>query len=178
MGGRRLVDFLIVDDDDSFREQLGKALSRRGFVCAEASSFETALAACEEAAPRRAIIDLRMPGKSGLDLVAALKAREPETEIVVLTAYGSIVSTQDAIKKGATAYLTKPCGVAEILSAFEGPEAGASVAVDFPSIAQVEWDYIQRVLRDCGGNVTRTAQVLGLDRRSLQRRLANPPDLK
>lgn len=175
---RRSVDFLIVDDDGPFREQVIRALTRRGYSCAEASNFHSALEVCDGVCPSRAVVDLRMPGRSGLELISALRELCGGIKIVVLTAYGSIVSTQEAIKKGAMSYLTKPCDVSEILNSFEDSQTASPAALDFPSIAQVEWDYIQRVLKDCGGNVTRTAKVLGLDRRSLQRRLANPPNLK
>ncbi|BBO34180.1 response regulator transcription factor [Lacipirellula parvula] len=178
MEHRKQFDLLIVDDDDPFRELMIKAFTRRGLSAIGANCVTHAIALCDDIIPSKAILDLRMPGPSGLVLVEFLKNKFPEIQIVILTAFGSIVSTEAAIKQGASAYLIKPCNISDVLAAFEPSSQQSDVPVDFPSIAQVEWDYIQRVLRDCGGNVTRTAQVLNLDRRSLQRRLANPPNLK
>jgi two-component system response regulator RegA len=77
------------------------------------------------------------------------------------------------IKLGAASYLTKPADADQIVAAFDGtpPIEGA----DVPSLARVEWEHIQRVLADCGGNISQTARALGVHRRSLQRKLAKKP---
>jgi len=119
-----------------------------------------------------------LTGESGIQVIPKLLSSNPALKIVVLTGYGSIATTQAAIKAGAFAYLTKPCDVDRIVQAFDEPslDVGESSAAT-PSLAQVEWDHIQRILADCQGNVTHTAKVLGMDRRSLQRRLAKSPRL-
>ncbi len=128
----------------------------------------------EECAPKRAIVDLRMPGGSGLDLLAEMLTRLPELEVVMLTGYGSIATAVEAVKRGAVNYLAKPADVDMILAAFE--EAGdREVDYEPPSLARTEWEHIQRVLEDCDGNVSQAARKLGLHRRTLQRKLQKYP---
>lgn len=174
---------LLVDDDEKFRSRLGKAISERGYAVLEANSKETAIKELQ-GHPRPtdyAVVDLKMPGGSGLDVIVALKKHRPEMTIVVLTGYGSIATTKDAMKLGATDYLTKPADADEILAALRGEEKVRSHGgkpASVPSLARVEWEHIQRVLEDCENNVSKAARVLGIHRRSLQRKLAkNPPPI-
>ncbi len=166
---------LLVDDEEVFRKRLAAALARRGFTVCEADNFEAAVRALLEHDPELALVDLRMPGRSGLELVAEAKRLRPAIRIVVLTGYGSIATASQAIKLGAMEYLPKPADVDEILRAFSpdrdlGLPAGQE---DFapPSLARVEWEHIQRVLADCGGNISEAARKLNIHRRSLQRKL-------
>jgi two-component system response regulator RegA len=116
---------------------------------------------------------------SGLDVVRELKAIDAMTNIVVLTGYGSIATALEAVRLGATHYLTKPADVDDILAAFDranGPPADLSVVEhNVPSLARAEWEHINRVLTDCGGNISQAARLLGLHRRSLQRKLSKYP---
>lgn len=171
---------LIVDDDERFRTQLGRAFERRGWRVWLASGPPEAVALAVEHAPEHALVDLRMPTGSGLELVRQLLAVDEETNVVVLTGYGSIASALEAVRRGATHYLSKPADVDTILAAFarkglapdeDPPEPDAEA----PSLARVEWEHIQRVLTDCGGNITQAAKRLGIHRRSLQRKLAKYP---
>jgi two-component system response regulator RegA len=122
-----------------------------------------------------ALIDLRMPGRSGIELVAEAKRLQPGVKIVVLTGYGSIATASQAIKLGALQYLSKPADVDEIMLAFS-KEDDHSLAVEQhegtpPSLARVEWEHIHRVLADCHGNISEAARKLNIHRRSLQRKL-------
>jgi two-component system response regulator RegA len=167
---------LVVDDDEAFRTRLARALADRGLEPRTAGTVDEALAASTDDPAELAVVDLKMPGRSGLDLVRALKELEPATRVVVLTGYGSIANAVEAMKLGAHHYLTKPADADEILAALgvaDGPGADASDST--PSLARVEWEHIQRVLADCGGNVSEAARRLGLHRRSLQRKLAKLP---
>jgi two-component system response regulator RegA len=91
--------------------------------------------------------------------------------VVVLTGFGSIATALEAVRKGALNYLTKPASVEQILAAFNSEGERADITQEMPSLAQVEAEYVQRVLDQCGGNVSRSAKVLGVNRRSLQRRM-------
>jgi two-component system response regulator RegA len=167
---------LVVDDDDVFRTRLGKAFQDRGFEVRTAPSAEHAIRLARQDSPEFAVVDLRMPGASGLDVVRELHAIDPATAIVMLTGYGSIATAVEAVRAGALHYLSKPVDIDQILAAFEGktaPDAGGEVCV--PSLARVEWEHIQRVLSDCDGNISRAARLLGLHRRSLQRKLSKDP---
>lgn len=173
---------LVVDDDERFRTRLARAFRERGFLVREAADGAAAIALARAESPELAVVDLRMPGGSGLEVVRELHAIDPTTRIVVLTGYGSIATAIEAIRLGATHYLTKPADADEILAAFERPAGGQSTGgtpVFQPmSLDRVEWEHISRVLVECGGNISEAARVLGLHRRSLQRKLAKYPSLR
>jgi len=168
---------LIVDDDEVLRERLAKALRARGYEVRTAKDAAAALELARQESPELALVDLRMPGASGLELIGELKALDPATKIVVLTGYGSIATAVEAIKLGATHYVPKPADVDEILAGFaQGqPSATPSEALSAPSLARAEWEHINRVLSDCGGNISEAARRLGVHRRSLQRKLQKYP---
>lgn len=169
---------LLVDDEAVFRERLARAFRGRGFEVGTAGSYEEALALATRESPEVAVVDLRMPGRGGLELVRALHALDCSTRIIVLTGYGSIATAVEAVKLGAFNYLPKPADVDDLLLAFtRGPGKAAQVTEDFqpPSLARAEWEHIQRVLTDCGGNISEAARRLGLHRRSLQRKLQKYP---
>lgn len=168
---------LVVDDDEVLRERLLTALNGRGFCARGAADGEEAIALAEEESPEAALVDLKMPGQSGLQVVRRLHELDPTTRIVILTGYGSIATALDALRSGAVQYLTKPATLDEILSAFDhdGRPAESPPILEVPSLDRVEWEHIDRVLNQCGGNITQAAQLLGLHRRSLQRKLAKRP---
>ncbi len=177
---------LVVDDDPIFRMRLMKAMSARGFASFGAANGDEALGVARTERPPAAVVDLKMPGMSGLDLVRRLNTIVPGIQVVVLTGYGSIATAVEAVRHGAVNYLTKPADAEQILAAFdregEGAAADASAAAggtdNPPSLARVEWEHIQRVLHDCEGNISLAARRLGLHRRSLQRKLSKlPPDI-
>lgn len=170
---------LIVDDDDVFRRRLVRAFEDRGFEASGAASFDEAVRQAAEESPELAVVDLKMPGKDGLELVRELKRIDPTTTVLVLTGYGSIPSALEAVRLGAVHYLTKPADAEDILAGFARadlpPDRPPEVPTSVPSLARVEWEHIQRVLADCGGNVSKAARLLGMHRRSLQRKLAKYP---
>ncbi len=181
-----LPSMLLVDDDDVFRKRLARAMTGRGYAVREAGTVEGATRAARDDSPELALVDMRLPssapqGASGLDVVRALKEIDPTTNVVVLTGYGSIATALEAVRLGATHYLTKPVDVDEILAAFARRDAPNTPFVDdradehVPSLARVEWEHIQRVLTDCQGNVSKAARLLGVHRRSLQRKLGKMP---
>jgi two-component system response regulator RegA len=174
---------LLVDDDERLRSRMARAFEQRGYEAQQADGYDGAVAVTELESTEYAVVDLRMPGKSGLELVRELHRIDPATKIVVLTGYGSIATALEAVRLGATHYLTKPADVDGVIEAFgrsdaaTGPEAAAtgSEAPETPSLARVEWEHIQRVLTDCGGNITKASERLGIHRRSLQRKLSKFP---
>lgn len=170
---------LVVDDDDVFRERLARALRARGYEVSTAGDYTSAMALANIESPELAVVDLRMPGRSGLELVRDLLAIDPTTRVVVLTGYGSIATAIDAIRLGAVHYLSKPADADEILSAFVRNDAPPlePPPSDFmaPSLARAEWEHINRILSDCGGNISEAARRLGMHRRSLQRKLSKFP---
>ena len=163
---------LLVDDDATYRERLAKAITARGYEVRTAADAESAVALAEADSPEFAVLDLRMPGESGLELLRRLMAIDPTTRVLMLTGYGSIATAMEAVRLGAVNYLTKPADVDDILTAFK-PDTDSSESspdLETPSLARVEWEHIQRVLNDCEGNLSEAARRLGMHRRSLQRK--------
>ena len=181
---------LVVDDDEMFRARLVRAMTNRGFECISAANADEAERQARQHKPDWATVDLRMPGRGGLDLVRSLSSLDPAMQIVVLTGYGTIATAVEAVRLGAADYLTKPVDADQILAAFETAEAKdadrplpdlpriTAAEAQTPSLARVEWDYIHRVLSDCGGNISQAARKLGIHRRSLQRKLQKLPPLE
>lgn len=176
------ASILIVDDDETLRQRLAVALAARGLEPRTAGSYDEALALAQLEAPELAVVDLRMPGRSGLELLRALKGLDAETKIVVLTAYGSIATTIDAMKLGAVYYLQKPADADDILGAFGRVEpiqpSDNTQEFSAPSLERVRWEHINRVLLDCEGNVSEAARRLHMHRRTLQRILQKYPPRK
>lgn len=168
---------LLVDDDVVFCQVLSQALTRRGFIVSLAHQVDEALRLAEQDPPEYAVIDLKMPGPSGLVLVEKLTALDSHTRIVVLTGYASIATAVEAIKLGATHYLAKPADADEIVRAFACENGDATTAVtEAPlSVERLEWEHIQRVLLECQGNISATARQLDMHRRTLQRKLQKRP---
>jgi two-component system, response regulator RegA len=167
---------LLVDDDVTLRERLARALRERGFDVRTAGSADEAMEQVRADSPELAVLDLRMPGRSGLDLLREMREHDPATRVLVLTGYGAISTAVEATKLGAVGYLPKPVDADELLAAFA--RNGGTVAPDHfetPSLARAEWEHIQRVLVDCGGNISEAARRLGIHRRSLQRKLQKYP---
>lgn len=177
--GHAAPSILLVDDDETLRERLARALRERGYDVRTAGNADQAMQKVREDSPELAVLDLKMPGRSGIDLLKEIRAHDPATEVLILTGYGSIATAVEATKLGAVGYVPKPVDADEILSAFsrmrgERPLAGAA-PVETPSLARAEWEHIQRVLSDCGGNISEAARRLGIHRRSLQRKLQKYP---
>jgi two-component system response regulator RegA len=176
---------LIVDDDEAYRSRLARAFVDRGYDVRIAHDHDSGLAFATTESPEFAVVDLKMPGKSGLELVKALRDIDPATKIVVLTGYGSIATAIDAVRLGATHYLSKPADADDIVAAFARAEAPPLEPLDppdrdyrAPSLARAEWEHINRVLSDAGGNISEAARRLGIHRRSLQRKLQKYPPSK
>lgn len=170
---------LIVDDDEVFRTRLGRAFERREYDVRLAEDAETAVASALADSPEFAVLDLRMPGRSGLELLRDLMRLDATTRIVMLTGYGSIATAIEAIRLGATNYVSKPADAADIIAAFDKGENAPLEATDVeykaPTLARAEWEHINRVLADTGNNISEAARRLGIHRRSLQRKLQKYP---
>lgn len=164
---------LLVDDNTTFRRTLGNALSRRGFRVDQAGDVAAALSLAQANAPEFAVIDLNLGESQGLCLIPELCGLVGGVRIVVLTGYASIATAVEAIRLGATHYLAKPAEVEEIIAAFDrvGGDSGTPLPSTPMSLAQLEWEHLQRTLLDHEGNVSAAARALGLHRRSLQRKL-------
>ena len=173
---------LIVDDDDPFRERLAAAFRRRAYDVRAVADGNAAVQSARADSPELAVVDLRLAGEWGLHVVRALLDVDANTSIIVLTAYGSIATAMEAVRLGAKDFLQKPATVDEIETAFRRGTAAPTDAVppptEVPSLARAEWEHINRVLTECDGNISHAARLLGLHRRSLQRKLAKYPSAR
>lgn len=112
--GSRPVDLLVVDDDDEYRATVVRRFARRGYRIQEAADGESALQWTKRRQFDVALIDMMMPGMTGIDLIERLKAEAAECETVLLTGQGTIEAAVRAMKLGAFDFLTKPCPLAEL----------------------------------------------------------------
>ena len=166
---------LVVDDDQIFRERLGRALAARGFAVVTAGNHGNALARARQTPPAYAVVDLKMPGPDGLEVVRDLAMLFNKIRIVVLTGHGSISSAVEAMRLGAWDYLNKPADADDVVAALVGRGRASPAERRMPKLEQVEWEHIKRVLSQCDGNVSESARQLGITRRTLQLKLKRPP---
>jgi two-component system response regulator RegA len=165
---------LIVDDDEPFRLAMRTAFSRRGYDVSLAGNADEAQAVIRQTPPEYAVVDLRMPGPSGLEVVRALRALPAPAQVVVLTGYGTIGTAVEAIRLGAINYLSKPADADEVEAALLGKRPPPPVH-EVPSLDRQEWEYLNRILADCNGNISEAARRLKMHRRTLQRKLQKHP---
>jgi two-component system response regulator RegA len=169
---------VVVDDDQIFRHRLCRAFRDRGYEAHEASTREQSLYLATSVSPDLVLLDLKMPSFSGLDLIQDIKRIDSTITVMMLTGYGSIPTALQALRLVADHYLAKPADAEQILDAYAALSADSSekpTPTTVPSLARVEWEHIQRVLADCEGNISQAAKLLGIHRRSLQRKLSKFP---
>jgi DNA-binding NtrC family response regulator len=99
---------LFVEDDEMLRQSLARRFEKQGAKVHEAGTVADALALADHVHLDIALLDLHLPDGSGIDLLPQLKARQPEMEVLMLTAHASVETAVEAVKRGAYHYLTKP----------------------------------------------------------------------
>ena len=168
---------LLVDDDNVFCSILKNALEKRNYDVMVANDVNAGIALAEQDLPEYAVIDLRIGYESGLELVKKLISLDANTQIVMLTGFASIATAVEAIKLGATHYLTKPANADEIVAALHKNEGDSSVSIsENPlSVKRLEWEHLQKVLMQHDGNISAAARALNMHRRTLQRKLDKKP---
>jgi DNA-binding NtrC family response regulator len=129
---------LLVDDDDDLRQTVAARLRRQGLIVLEADSGAEALARAAQARCDVAVIDLQMPGMNGLELLERLKAQQPDLEVLLLTAFSSVETAVQAMKRGAYDYLAKPFPLAEL-------EVRVHKAHEKVQLARRERQWVQQV---------------------------------
>jgi two-component system, response regulator RegA len=170
---------LIADDDETLCGVLSRALENRGFSVSVAHDYQSALERAEGHAPEFAVLDLKLGEASGLHLMSKLLERHAGMRVVVLTGYASIATAIEAVKLGAHHYLTKPANADEVVAALRAENGAPSCSCPISerplSVNRLEWEHINRVLAGNNWNISATARVLGMHRRTLQRKLAKHP---
>ena len=176
--GLKISDFedkslLIVDDDDPFRDRLSRAMEKKGFQVRSSKTVENAINMIKSAAPAFAVVDLRLEGGNGLDVVKELNTVKKDSRVVMLTGYGNLPTAVAAIKAGAIDYLAKPVEADDVEAALlASPDSKAKPPENPMSADRVKWEHINRVFELCNRNVSETARRLKMHRRTLQRILS------
>ena len=171
------ISVLIIDDDKVFCQLLDKGLGRLGYQSQTAHNAEQALGV--ENQPDVILLDMRLGEESGLSLIPDLQHKYPEAKIIVVTGYANLATAVTAVKKGASNYIAKPVDVKDIHAIiqeclFDGDTEGmdaATIPEQAPSLKRLEWEHIHRVLEENDGNISHTAEKLGMHRRTLKRKL-------
>ncbi|ATM96758.1 helix-turn-helix, Fis-type [Yersinia frederiksenii] len=166
---------LILDDDDVFTNTLSTILLRKGFFVNIATTGVQAVRMAESTQHMYIVIDLQLKDDSGLAWVSALRHLNPLSRILILTNYSSITSAIIALKKGADNLLQKPVSVDNILLSLRNEiptlKNDKGSPFTYPSLEQMEWEYINKVVDDHLGNISASARALSMHRRTLQRKL-------
>jgi two-component system response regulator RegA len=162
---------LVVDDDAAVRNALTREFRHRGYDVQAASCVDEALASARVSMPDLAVVDLRLDRESGLEVLQRLRRQQPDLAVVMLTGFGTIPLAVEAVRMGATDFLTKPVAAEQILEAVQHKSRGGPLR----SLARIEWDHIHSTLEACDGNVSEAARCLRMHRRSLQRKLRKRP---
>ena len=172
---RSLESALLVDDDHAFRTTLQSAFRRRGIRTRTAATVQEELILLEDEPVDLVVLDHRLPQADGLSAIQRYREACPDAVIVMLTGHGDIPLAVVAMRRGADLFLTKPIEVdrllAEAKSVSVESRSQARAAAQSLNLEEIEKDTISRAMRQSGGVVTEAAKLLGIDRRTLQRKL-------
>lgn len=167
------------EEDSSFSRLLVERLPSHEFEVLVATNGEEAVALAIRFKPSHCILDLPLCKDNRLHLIPALLSIVPHMQIVVVTSYGSVATAVASMKRGAKDYLMKPLRFPDLLEALQGNGLPQEEAIESheapPALRRVEWEYIQRILNECDGNISETARRLCMHRRTLQRKLNKRP---
>ncbi|MEM8687872.1 MAG: response regulator [Pseudomonadota bacterium] len=165
-----MPSLLLVDDDVTFLRVLTRSMSKIGYSVWPAHTLEEARKAVAAVKPDFAVVDLHLDDENGLDVLDHLKLHSPRTVSVILSGYVDVASAVSAVKRGATDCLAKPVDADELDTCLKTARTRRQKVPDRvmnPSEAKVQhilahWEKNDR-------NTTKTAETLGMHRRSLQR---------
>jgi two-component system, response regulator RegA len=169
---------LLIEDDEVFASVILRAFQRRGFETLHAGGIDAARLLITSSQFDMAVVDLNLDGHSSLELIPLMREHCPHSNILMLTGYASIATAVEAIKLGADNYLAKPADANEILAALQNTEADGGSQSSFQepmSVRRLEWEHIQKILKENNGNISETARQLKMHRRTLQRKLQKKP---
>jgi DNA-binding NtrC family response regulator len=176
---------LLVDDETRLREMLTTAVGDMGFVVTPARSAEVAMKAIESQSFDIVILDLNLPGMSGMEFFEVLRQKMPEGQVIILTGFGTLENARRAIRLDVSDFLTKPCALGELEVALERARQKRLAVwvpekVELPpqilsqpgmTIEELERRHILATLERNNGNRSATANELGISLRTLYYRL-------
>lgn len=160
----------IVDDEKTFCHSLALEFRDDGFetdTFFDISSFLNSNASYD-----KIVLDLKIGEENSIFYVKEVRTKFPNAKIIILTGFGSIGTTVEAIKNGADDYLLKPMSFIELKDKLFGQDnKNESLELETMSLDRKEREYIEYILQSCEGNISKAAKKLGLHRQSLQRKL-------
>ena len=167
---------LIVEDDEDLLTTMKRSFERHNYLVECAKSLKEVEKIVKNSNFTNAVIDLKINGESGLEVIKFLNNFDKKIKIIMLTGYASITTTIMAIKSGACYYLAKPANVEMIIEAFdtenlESSQAEIKITNKETSLKNLEWEHIHKVLVENNFNISKTAKILNMHRRTLCRKL-------
>jgi DNA-binding NtrC family response regulator len=188
---------LVVEDEARLRQGILTAIPAMGFVPVGAGSGEEAIAIMQRDPCEVILLDLRLPGMNGMELLEVVRQRWPHSQVIITTGFGNLQLAQKAMHLDAVEFLTKPCTLHDLETAIARAcerhtlalRHGSGIkpalldveAVEEPrtpktapgsrALRDVERNHILAVLESNNGNRTAAAQELGISRRTLHERL-------
>src|SRR5580704_6765056 len=182
------VKVLVVDDEGRLRDVLTRAIASWGFLVSGARSAEEALKLAQSTKFDVSIVDLNLPGMSGIEFFEKLRTDQPDHQVIVLTGFGNLEAARASIRLDVVDFLEKPCPLGELEKSLHRatqrlvrpmpqhliPAESEPPADDEPmqKLEDVEREHIISALRRNDGNRTATALELGISRRTLQYKLS------
>lgn len=162
---------LLVDDQETFLKYTGRDFAREGIAVTIATSRDSALDACIRQRPDLAIVDLFLePPDNGVEIIERIKRIDPSIFCILVSAHMSVAHALMGVRAGADDVFLKPFRAAQALQRALG-EPASHPELAIPTLDQIEWEHISRVLQDYDGNITHAAEALGVYRQSLQRKI-------
>lgn len=169
------MKILLIDDDENFVESLKLEFQDRGV---DVFGFHSYSDITEEIIlnSTHAIVDLRLKGENGLNILVSLREQNPDLQMIMLTGFGTISTAVEAMRLGAINYLSKPVSFDVLFQTLKNASSEeVQVSESEMTLAEKEREYIEYVLLKCEGNISKAAKILGLHRQSLQRMLKKYP---
>lgn len=166
---------LLIDDDENFVNSLVLEFKDRDIEIVSHTKFSDVGASLIQNSTH-AIVDLRLKGENGLNILIGLREVNPSIKMVMLTGFGTISTAVEAMRLGAINYLSKPVSFEHLLHTMQNStESEIELLESEMTLAEKEREYIEYVLVKCENNISKAAKILGLHRQSLQRMLRKYP---
>ncbi len=176
MDSTESLNILLLEDDLAYAQALALSFARKKHQlvhCETGQELQTKLNA--GGSYDLVLLDLKLEQETSLPFIQGIREAMPSAQIFMITGFASIATTVEAIKLGADDYLPKPVSANDILKRFFGEDIAETDEEEAMSPKRLEWEYIQRVLAENDGNISRTAKQLNMHRRTLQRKLQKKP---
>jgi two-component system, response regulator RegA len=167
---RAVQTVLLVEDYGPLLKRWARDLETDGKLVLAAPDSATALELVQKVAPDVAIVDLFLGNENGVDVVRKLREHNQRCYTVLVSSHITVAYAMAAVKAGADDVFYKPESLRRLVNCIE---RGVSPEPDeqAPTLEQIEWEHISRVLLECEGNVTHAAKQLGIYRQTLQRKM-------